>query len=208
MIGRQVAKRERITTFSLEGYVPQDHLFRAIDRLSALAECRQHLAGFYSHTGRPSIDTELTVRCSSSTTATVPFPAALTCNKVFAAPARIRRGYSVATAFGLAWQADCQPHLFTPQQCAYDSLKRRGQVCYNASTPLSRLRMHTRPSSSATKILPSPGLSVAAAARIAAITLGTRSLATTISLSLHGIIALASTSAGTRAASLGCGRRQ
>lgn len=62
MMGRQVAKRERITSFSLEGFVPHDHLLRAIDSVLALGELRQQLAGFYSHTGRPSIDPELMIR--------------------------------------------------------------------------------------------------------------------------------------------------
>jgi transposase len=39
-----------------------DHLLRGIDRFLDLTELRQHLAPFYSHTGRPSIDPELMVR--------------------------------------------------------------------------------------------------------------------------------------------------
>lgn len=38
------------------------HLLRGIDRFLDLDELRRHLAPFYSHTGRPSIDPELTVR--------------------------------------------------------------------------------------------------------------------------------------------------
>jgi hypothetical protein len=39
-----------------------DHLLRGIDRCLDLGELRHHLAPFYSHTGRPSIDPELMVR--------------------------------------------------------------------------------------------------------------------------------------------------
>ena len=42
--------------------MPQNHLLRGIDRYLDLSGLRQHLAGFYSRTGRPSIDPELMVR--------------------------------------------------------------------------------------------------------------------------------------------------
>jgi len=42
--------------------VPQDHLLRQIDRFLDLSDLREHLAPFYSHTGRPSIDPELMIR--------------------------------------------------------------------------------------------------------------------------------------------------
>jgi transposase len=48
--------------FNLEDYIPGDHLLRGIDRFMDLRELRQHLAAFYSHTGRPSIDPELMIR--------------------------------------------------------------------------------------------------------------------------------------------------
>lgn len=48
--------------FNLEEQVPQDHLLRGIDRFLDLGDLRQHLAEFYSHTGRPSIDPELMIR--------------------------------------------------------------------------------------------------------------------------------------------------
>ena len=48
--------------FALEGHVPQDHLLRSIDRFVDLASVRTHLADFYSHTGRPSVDPELLIR--------------------------------------------------------------------------------------------------------------------------------------------------
>lgn len=62
MMGRQVAKRERITAFRLEDFVPATHLLRQIDRFLDLSNLRAHLAAFYSHTGRPSIDPELMMR--------------------------------------------------------------------------------------------------------------------------------------------------
>jgi transposase len=48
--------------FSLERYVPSDHLLRSIDRFVELGEVRRELAAFYSTMGRPSIDPELMVR--------------------------------------------------------------------------------------------------------------------------------------------------
>ena len=48
--------------FSLEDHVPDDHLLRTIDRFVDLTGLRQHLAPFYSPTGRPSIDPELLIR--------------------------------------------------------------------------------------------------------------------------------------------------
>jgi len=48
--------------FSLEDHVPQDHLLRSIDRFVDLSSIRAHLADFYSHTGRPSVDPELLIR--------------------------------------------------------------------------------------------------------------------------------------------------
>jgi transposase len=48
--------------FSLEKFVPQDHLLRQIDPLLDLSDLRDHLASYYSHTGRPSVDPELMIR--------------------------------------------------------------------------------------------------------------------------------------------------
>jgi transposase len=62
MMGRQVANRERAELISLEEAVPKDHLLRAVDRYLDLTEFRAHLARFYSHTGRPSVDPELIIR--------------------------------------------------------------------------------------------------------------------------------------------------
>ena len=48
--------------FNLDDMVPQDHLLRSIDRFLDLSDLRQHLAPYYSHTGRPSVDPELMIR--------------------------------------------------------------------------------------------------------------------------------------------------
>jgi transposase len=48
--------------FCLENYVPQDHLLRQIDPFLDLGDLRDHLAPYYSHTGRPSVDPELMIR--------------------------------------------------------------------------------------------------------------------------------------------------
>jgi transposase len=53
---------ELFYAFNLEEIVPQDHLLRDIDRVLDLSNLREHLAPFYSHTGRPSIDPELMIR--------------------------------------------------------------------------------------------------------------------------------------------------
>ena len=45
-------------SFILDDLVPQDHLLRKIDRFLDLSDLREHLAPYYSHTGRPSIDTD------------------------------------------------------------------------------------------------------------------------------------------------------
>jgi transposase len=62
MMGRQATKRELFVMVSLDEYVPEDHLLRAVDRYLDLSEFRTCLADSYSHTGRPSIDPELMAR--------------------------------------------------------------------------------------------------------------------------------------------------
>ena len=59
---RQLAQPALFYEFSLEDHVPQDHLLRSIDRFVDLDSVRAHLADFYSHTGRPSVDPELLIR--------------------------------------------------------------------------------------------------------------------------------------------------
>jgi len=48
--------------FCLNDHVPQDHLLRQIAKVLDLSEVRQKLAPYYSNTGRPSLDPELTIR--------------------------------------------------------------------------------------------------------------------------------------------------
>lgn len=63
MMGQQGAAQERLfRAFSLESHVPADHLLRRIDGALDLSDLRRHLAPYYSHTGRPSIDRELMIR--------------------------------------------------------------------------------------------------------------------------------------------------
>jgi len=59
---KQEAQAALFYEFSLEDHVPQDHLLRSIDRFVDLSSIRGHLADFYSHTGRPSVDPELLIR--------------------------------------------------------------------------------------------------------------------------------------------------
>ncbi len=54
MMGRQLGGQEHLFySFDLESVIPQKHLLRGIDRCLDLADLRQHLAEYYSHTGRP-----------------------------------------------------------------------------------------------------------------------------------------------------------
>ena len=63
MMGNQGASQAPLFyAFNLEDHVPQDHLLRGSDRFLDLSDLRRHLAPFYSHTGRPSIDPELMIR--------------------------------------------------------------------------------------------------------------------------------------------------
>lgn len=49
-------------SFNLDDLVPQDHLLRKIDHFLDLSDLHEHLASYYSHTGRPSVDPELMIR--------------------------------------------------------------------------------------------------------------------------------------------------
>src|SRR5262245_17907526 len=63
MMGQQGGNQDRLFyRFHLDEHIPSDHLLRRIDRFLDLSELRQHLATFYSHTGRPSVDPELMIR--------------------------------------------------------------------------------------------------------------------------------------------------
>jgi transposase len=63
MMGQQAGRQDQFFySFNLDDHVPKNHLLRGIDRFLDLSELRRHLAPFYSHTGRPSIDPELMIR--------------------------------------------------------------------------------------------------------------------------------------------------
>jgi len=63
MMGQQAGAHDQLFySFNLDSHVPSDHLLRRIDRFLDLSDLRRHLASFYSHTGRPSIDPELMIR--------------------------------------------------------------------------------------------------------------------------------------------------
>ena len=63
MMGRQSGAQDQLFySFKLDTHVPSDHLLRGIDRFLDLGGLRRHLAPFYSHTGRPSVDPELMIR--------------------------------------------------------------------------------------------------------------------------------------------------
>jgi transposase len=63
MMGRQSGGESRLFySFNLDTHVPSHHLLRHIDQVLDLADLRQHLAPFYSSTGRPSVDPELMIR--------------------------------------------------------------------------------------------------------------------------------------------------
>lgn len=63
MMGQRGGSQERLFySFNLEDHVPQNHLLRRMDRFLDLSDLRAHLAEYYSHTGRPSIDPELMIR--------------------------------------------------------------------------------------------------------------------------------------------------
>lgn len=63
MMGMQATGQKQLFyAFDLEMVVPEDHLLRGIDACLDLSDLRSHLAPFYSHKGRPSIDPELMMR--------------------------------------------------------------------------------------------------------------------------------------------------
>jgi transposase len=62
-MGQQAAGQNQLFyDFCLDRHVPGNHLLRQIDQVLELSQLRQHLTSFYSHTGRPSVDPELTIR--------------------------------------------------------------------------------------------------------------------------------------------------
>jgi transposase len=63
MMGQRAGAQDQLFySFNLDSHVPADHLLRRIDRFLDLSGLREHLAAFYSHTGRPSVDPELLIR--------------------------------------------------------------------------------------------------------------------------------------------------
>lgn len=62
MGSRQEAQGALLYEFSIDAHVPPDHMLRSVDRFVDLTGIRQHLAAFYSSTGRPSVDPELMIR--------------------------------------------------------------------------------------------------------------------------------------------------
>jgi hypothetical protein len=60
MMGSQMSAQERLFySFNLEDHIPPNHLLRGVDRFLDLDSLREHLAPFYSHTGRPSMSSWL-----------------------------------------------------------------------------------------------------------------------------------------------------
>src|SRR4030088_1101362 len=63
MMGQQSGGHKQLFySFNLDDHIPSDHQLRGIDQFLDLGDLRQHLAPFYSHTGRPSIDPQLLIR--------------------------------------------------------------------------------------------------------------------------------------------------
>lgn len=63
MMGQQAGLQDQLFySFNLDRYIPSDHLLRGVNQFLDLSALRQHLAGHYSDTGRPSIDPELMIR--------------------------------------------------------------------------------------------------------------------------------------------------
>jgi transposase len=63
MMGRNDPDQKQFFyAFNLDDHAPKDHLLRGIDRCLDLSDRHDHLAPYYRHTGRPSIDPELMIR--------------------------------------------------------------------------------------------------------------------------------------------------
>jgi transposase len=63
MMGRRGGAQDKLFySFNLDDHVPRDHLLRGIEQVLDLGDLHEHLAAFYSHTGRPSVDPELMIR--------------------------------------------------------------------------------------------------------------------------------------------------
>jgi len=62
MMGQHARSEALFYYFTLEEYIPQDHLLRLIDKHIDFSFVRQQLRDSYSNTGRPSVDPELLLR--------------------------------------------------------------------------------------------------------------------------------------------------
>src|SRR3989454_2662189 len=62
MMGRQPQTESLFYYFRLEDQIPENHLLRLMDRWVDFSFVRERLKGFYSATGRPSIDPEVLLR--------------------------------------------------------------------------------------------------------------------------------------------------
>jgi transposase len=62
MMGEQSRSESLFYYFRLEEQIPEDHLLRMLDRYIDFSFVRERLKGFYSSTGRPSIDPEVLLR--------------------------------------------------------------------------------------------------------------------------------------------------
>jgi transposase len=62
MMGQQLRTESLFYYFRLEDQIPEDHLLRLMDRFVDFSFVRERLKGFYSSTGRPSIDPEVLLR--------------------------------------------------------------------------------------------------------------------------------------------------
>src|SRR5713226_5591024 len=62
MMGQQSREASLFYSFRLEDQIPETHLLRLIDRYVDFSFVRDRLKGFYSPTGRPSIDPEVILR--------------------------------------------------------------------------------------------------------------------------------------------------
>jgi transposase len=62
MMGQQSRTESLFYYFRLEDQIPADHLLRLIDGYVDFSFVREQLKGFYSSTGRPSIDPEILLR--------------------------------------------------------------------------------------------------------------------------------------------------
>jgi len=60
-MGTQRVEAQLFCEFDLDSHIPLNHVLREVDRFLDMGDMRAKLMPFYSHTGRPSIDTELIV---------------------------------------------------------------------------------------------------------------------------------------------------